>query len=116
MRDLGERDTFSFEERSFLAGYIDALQAGDFPTAETIASARKGSVWVQESDRQLLWTLAERALELLRGLADFDRELDQVKQEAGELIAFYTGRGYRLDQRYRYFEETLTEVEKLIAN
>lgn len=112
VRDLGERDTFSFEERSFLAGYIDALREGDFPKAEAIAADRRHSVWVQESDRQLLWTLAQRALELLRGLADFERELDEVKPDAQDLIAFYTGRGYRLDQRYRYFEETLTEIDE----
>lgn len=112
VRDLGVRDTFSFEERSFLAGYIDALRAGDHARAEAIASARKHSVWVQESDRQLLWTLAERALELRRGLADFDRELSEVKPETSELIAFYTGRGYRLDQRHRYFEETLAEIDE----
>jgi len=112
IRDLGVRDTFSFEERSFLAGYIDAVRAGDYSRAEAIAEARKGSVWVQESDRQLLWTLAERALELLRGIADFDRELNEVKADTAELIDFYTGRGYRLDQRYRYFEETLTEIDE----
>lgn len=112
VRDLGLRDTFSFEERSFLAGYIDALRAGDHAQAEAIASARKHSVWVQESDRQLLWTLAERALELRRGLNDFDRELGDVKPETADLIAFYTGRGYRLDQRHRYFEETLAEIDE----
>lgn len=112
VRDLGVRDTFSFEERSFLAGYIDALRAGDHGLAETIAAARKHSVWVQESDRQLLWTLAERALELRRGLADFERELSEVKPETADLIAFYTGRGYRLDQRHRYFEETLAEIDE----
>jgi hypothetical protein len=111
IRNLGVRDTFSFEERSFLAGYIDALKAGDFPQAEAIAGARKGSIWVQESDRQLLWTLAARLLELLRGIADFDRELQEAKPDTAGLMAFYTGRGYRLDQRYRYFEETLTEIE-----
>ncbi|HRQ87156.1 MAG TPA: PglZ domain-containing protein, partial [Bacteroidia bacterium] len=112
VRDLGVRDTFSFEERSFLAGYIDALREGDYAKAEAIASARKHSVWVQESDRQLLWTLAERALELQRGLDDFDRELGEVKPETPDLIAFYTGRGYRLDQRHRYFEETLAEIDE----
>ena len=112
VRDLGLRDTFSFEERSFLVGYIDAVRAGDYALAESIAEARKGSVWVQESDRQLLWTMAERALELLRGIADFDRELNEVKEDTLELISFYTGRGYRLDQRYRYFEETLTEIDE----
>jgi hypothetical protein len=111
VRDLGLRDTFSFEERSFLAGYIDALRAEDFARAETIANARKDSIWVQESDRQLLWTLAERLLELLRGMADFNRELDEAKIDTAGLISFYTGRGYRLDQRYRYFEETLTEID-----
>jgi hypothetical protein len=111
VRDLGVRDTFSFEERSFLAGYIDALKTGDFANAESISEARRGSIWVQESDRQLLWTLAERLLELLRGMADFNRELDDVKLTTADLISFYTGRGYRLDQRYRYFEETLTEID-----
>lgn len=111
IRNLGVRDTFSFEERSFLAGYLDALRAGDHAHAESIATARKGSIWVQESDRQLLWTLAERLLELLRGMADFTRELDNTKPDTNSLIAFYTGRGYRLDQRYRYFEETLTEID-----
>ena len=111
-RDLGLRDTFSFEERSFLSGYIDAVLEGDYPKAESIAAERKESVWVQESNRQLLWTMSERALALLRGIADFDRELDAAKKDTGELISFYTSLGYRLDQRYRYFEETLTEIDE----
>lgn len=112
VRDLGERDTFSFEERSFFSGYIDAVRADDIAKAEAIATDRKNSVWVKESDRQLLWTLAERALELLRGVADFERELKEIKTNSAELITFYTGRGYRLDQRYRYFEETFSEISE----
>ena len=111
-RDLGLRDTFSFEERSFLTGYIDAVRATDYPTAESIAEGRRESIWVQESDRQLLWTFAERALDLLRGINDFERELNDVKTDTSDLIGFYVSRGYRLDQRYRYFEETLTEIDE----
>ena len=39
--DLGERDTFPFEERSFLRQYVLALLAGDWGNASGIADRRR---------------------------------------------------------------------------
>lgn len=112
VRDLGQRDTFSFEERSFLATYIDAVKSGNLSDAESIAEGRKTSVWVQESGRQLLWTLAERALNLIRRLDDHDRDLSELGNKTESIISFYADRGYSLDQAYRHFEETFCEIDE----
>jgi len=108
--DLGGRDTFAFEERSFLKQYVTALQSGNWGIAAVIADQRRGSVWVQHTDRGMLWTVAERARELLVAASDLERDLAMVTKTVDELISFYTRRGYRLDQTHRELEEAVADT------
>jgi len=107
---LGERDTFSFEERSFLRQYVEALLAGDWGRASDIADKRRESVWVKHTDRGMLWTVAGRARELLVAAADVERDLPAHGKSVNELISFYTGRGYRLDQAQREMERAVADT------
>jgi len=108
--DLGERDTFPFEERSFLRHYVQALMAGDWGHASRIADQRRESVWVKHTDRGMFWTVAERARELLVAAADVERDLPAQGKSANDLISFYTSRGYRLDQAQRELERAVADT------
>ena len=108
--DLGKRDTFPFEERSFLKQYVQALLAGDWGHASDVADQRRESVWVKHTDRGMLWTIAERARELLVASADAERDLPTHGKSASDLISFYTGRGYRLDQAHREMERAVADT------
>ena len=108
--DLGKRDTFAFEERSFLRQYVKSLQAGNWGGAAEIADQRRESVWVKHTERGMLWTVAERARELLVAAGDLERDLVAVAKSADELISFYTGRAYRLDQTHRELEKAVADT------
>jgi hypothetical protein len=49
--DLGMRDTFPFEERTFLAAAVKALVADDVDGARAIVSRHGGSVWIGKGER-----------------------------------------------------------------
>jgi hypothetical protein len=110
VENLGERDTFAFEERSFLRQYVQSLVAGDLGIASGIAASRKDSVWVRHTDRGMLWTVAESARELLVSAEDIERDLADNCKTPNELISFYTSRGYRLDQAQRELEKAIADA------
>ena len=119
---LGKRDTFAFEERSFLRQYVQSLLDADLGRAAEIADRRRTSIWVRHTERGMLWTVAERARELMVAADDLDRDLTSNLKSAAELISFYTSRGYRLDQANRELEKAVTDtygeidgLEELIA-
>lgn len=68
IHDFGKRATFSFEERSFLKRFVATVEDGEFGEARKISQTRLGSIWAREGERQLLWTIAERALDLISNL------------------------------------------------
>ncbi|OQX18969.1 MAG: hypothetical protein BWK76_05975 [Desulfobulbaceae bacterium A2] len=65
MTRLGERDTFSFEERLFLQRMVDKALAGDLDGAGEIAKSRQKSIWLSQEERLAEWLLANKALDLL---------------------------------------------------
>ncbi len=67
--DVGQRDTFSFEERQQLAGLTRAVQKGDLKQAGQILDARKTSVWRRQPERAQAWQVSERCLALLETAA-----------------------------------------------
>ena len=69
--NLGVRDTFAFEERNYLKVFVDAILEGKFDLALEAISNRTRSIWVRFiSERQQLWTIANRGLELIRTAQD----------------------------------------------
>lgn len=123
VQDLGKRDTFAFEERSFLRQYVRCLLNGELGRAAEIADRRRNSIWVRHTERGMFWTVAEKARELLVAADDLDRDLASNAKSAAELISFYTSRGYRLDQANRELEKAVADtygeadgLEELIAS
>ncbi len=110
VEDLGARDTFAFEERSFLRQYVKKMLAGDLGKATEIAAQRKTSVWVKHTDRGMLWTVAERAREVLLAADDLDRDLAANAKSLNDLLSFYARRGCRLDQTHREMETAVTDA------
>ena len=90
--------------------YVKALQAENWGGAAEIADQRKESVWVKHTERGMLWTVAERARELLVAAGDLERDLAAVGKSTDELISFYTGRAYRLDQTHRELEKAVADT------
>jgi hypothetical protein len=110
IQNFGERDTFAFEERSFLRSYVGSVLAGDFGSASSIAEKREKSVWVKYTDRGMLWTIATRARELVAVAEDLQRDLAANCKNLGNLGVYYISRGYRLDQAHREMEGAIADA------
>jgi len=102
MTRLGERDTFSFEERLFLQRLVDKALAGDLDGAGEIAKSRQKSIWLSQEERLAEWLLANKALDLL----DVADRLSTPKFPSLEAIVHGYALTWRdLDRHYREMEQ-----------
>lgn len=109
--DLGERDTFAFEERTYLQVFVDAVLAEDYEAASRIADQRSRSIWIRhQGERQQLWTVAVRGLDLLTAANDCLNAMDTVENRGDTLFDFYCKSFRMADQRHREFEQAVTDT------
>jgi len=105
--DLGDIDTFPFEEQVIFESSLEALENGEWSRAIRQAENRDVSscFWVRrERDRQDRWTLVRRAarlgelLEVHRGLLSDVTSLE-------EAIERYAEAGWQVDRAHRKLEQ-----------
>ncbi len=114
---LGRRDTFPFEERSYLKQAIQALLAGDGDSTRTFINEHASSVWSAKSDSQANWELVKSAQRLMETCDDLQRELSAYTKSQAALIEFYQTSLRKADQLHREFEQTVNDcpdVEELM--
>jgi PglZ domain len=109
IEDMGFLDTFAFEERCFLRVFVKAALAGELGKAQKLSIERRASIWVKHTDRQLAWTVAERALELMTKADDLATELESEGKGVTASFDFYTKRGFLLDTLQRSFEQAVAD-------
>ncbi len=96
--DFGERVTFSFEERTFLGKFVAAVDGAKYEEARKIALGRKKSIWATlDPERQLLWVIAERGLELIVEVETLERAWKNNGLSLTEIFGNYKDGLYRLD-------------------
>lgn len=105
IEDLGARDTFPFEERTFLRLAVKALVSGDLDAARRILLGRAGSVWAGKGESQIHWTLLRAALDLLAACEDYERQLPEHSRSQAALLDFYLISLREADRLQREFEQ-----------
>ena len=75
IEDLGERDTFPFEERTFLRTAIKGIVSGDTDATRRVLTRHKSSVWLGKGESQAQWELVRSGLSLVEACDDFERQL-----------------------------------------
>jgi len=110
IEQFGTRDTFAFEERTFLNVFVRAALAGKLDAARTVAESRKASIWVRQEDRQLLWTLAGQALQLLTGVEDAEEKFPSKRLNLAELANYYCETMRSVDSAHRNLERAVGDV------
>lgn len=109
--ELGDRDTFAFEEQVYLAVFTESVLNGQYDMAEDVYHIRTNSIWVKHiGDRQLLWTVADRALGLILAAGDMEGLFSGVKDSTEALFDFYCESYRTMDRRHRDFEQAVTET------
>jgi hypothetical protein len=105
IEDLGERDTFPFEERTFLRTAIKGIVSGDTDATRRVLTRHKNSVWLGKGESQAQWALVRAGLSLVEACADFERQLPDHARSQAELIDFYLGSLREADRLQREFEQ-----------
>jgi len=103
--DFGERDTFPFEERTFLVQAIRALSTHSFEQAERIIVRHGATVWVERGENQVRWNSLNTALVLLRKIAMIKKQ--PLPIDLSRLFEQYSSTFHDTDRLYREFEETI---------
>lgn len=105
-RRLGDRDTFAFEERSYLQQLVERALAGQLEQARTVWDSRRTSIWLSHEDRLAEWSLASRALDLL----DTAERLSTPKFPTLESIVQGYAMTWRdLDRHHREMEQAVNQ-------
>lgn len=103
--DLGVRDTFPFEERTFLRAAISGLASNDTDTTRMVLARHRGSVWLGKGESQAQWDLVRAGLSLVEACEDFERQLPDHSRTQASLIDFYLSSLRESDRLQREFEQ-----------
>jgi len=109
IEDLGERDTFPFEERTFLRTAIKGLCAGEVDPCRKVLATRRTSVWLGKGESQAQWEVIRTALALVEACEDLERQLPEKMRALPDLLDFYTGFLREADRLHREFEQAVGE-------
>ena len=109
IRDLGLRDTFPFEERSFLTRGMEAIKHNDADAARYILDQHTNNVWAGIGESQVQWGLLGAALSLCETCDDFERQLPDYSRNMDALIDFYVSGLREVDRLQREFEQSVAD-------
>ena len=107
IEDLGERDTFPFEERTFLRTAIKGITTNDTDATRQALARQKSSVWLGKGESQAQWELVRAGLSLVEACEDYERQLPDHARSQADLIDFYLGSLREADRLQREFEQAV---------
>lgn len=107
IEDLGVRDTFPFEERSFYSQAVDALQRDNVDKLRQVLQRHTQSVWVGRGENQVQWALLQAAAGLVQACEDAERQLSEHSRSLDALVDFYTSSLREVDRLQREFEQAV---------
>ena len=113
--DMGIRDTFPFEERSFLAKGISAFKNNDTDAARYILQQHTDNVWAGIGESQAQWGLVAAALALCEACEDYERQLPDYSRDIDSLIDFYVSSLREVDRLQREFEQAVSDMMTTIS-
>jgi hypothetical protein len=105
--DLGDRDTFSFEERAFIKAAIKGILTNENDATREIISRRKNSVWLGKGESRSQWELIRASLALIECCDDNERQLPEYIRSQADLLDFYLGSLREADRLQREFEQAV---------
>ncbi len=105
--DLGIRDTFPFEERSFFAQAVEALRRDDFDRLRDLINRRTHSVWIGRGENQVQWSLLRAATSLVQACEYADHQLPEHARSQDALLDYYVASLREVDRLQREFEQSV---------
>jgi hypothetical protein len=109
VEDLGTKDTFPFEERTFLQVAIKAIESNDLSSLNDILFQRKASIWSNRGENETQWDLVAAAKSLIQSCSDLLRELPEHSGSQAALLDYYLTSLREADRLQREFEQAVTD-------
>jgi hypothetical protein len=109
--DMGDRDTFPFEERTFLSRAIEGVLCDDIDRVRGILERNQLSVWTGKGESRAQWDLIRSATELLQNCDDMERQLSDNARNLDVLLAFYVSSLRETDRLHREFEQAVSDYD-----
>src|SRR5665213_665272 len=109
IEDLGIRDTFPFEERTYLKKAVKGILANETDTTRLILTRHQASVWLGKGEIQAQWELVRSALGLVEVCDDLERRLPDHTRTQADLLDFYIVSLREADRLQREFEQAVGE-------
>ena len=109
MTELGGRDTFPFEERTFLRRAIQGLTSNDPDRTREALAQHRHSIWVATEESQAQWALVAAALNLSSACTDAEDLTGGPVRGMPALIDLYTSSLRDVDRLQREFEQAVGE-------
>ena len=108
--NLGVRDTFPFEETSFLVQSVAAIKNNDSDAARYLFKRHTDNVWSGIGESQAQWGLMGAALALCEACDDYERMLPDHIRDLDVLVDFYVGSLREVDRLQREFEQAVSDI------
>lgn len=109
--DLGDRDTFPFEERTFLTRAIEGILRDDMDRVRHILERHQQSVWTGKGESRAQWDLIQAATDLIQTCDDLDRLLTNHSRNLETILSFYVGSLREADRLHREFEQAVSDYD-----
>ena len=111
IEEFGEIATFAFEDDALLKRHARDVLSKKVATGEGLSEPQKHSLWLQHSaERQLLWTIFERALKVLNSVDDRMDKLKNVGKSITDLFVFYCDSMRHTERLHRNFEQAVIDA------
>ncbi|WP_205937648.1 DUF1819 family protein [Rhizobium leguminosarum] len=107
IEDLGDRDTFPFEERTFLKAAIKGITTNNTDATRRVLARHKNSVWRGKGESHTQWELVRAGLGLVEACDDNERQLSEHVRTQASLLDFYLGSLRDVDRLQREFEQAI---------
>jgi hypothetical protein len=112
LTDLGDRDTFAFEEARFLQFAVTCINANDLDRAHEILETHHRSLWTEEGERQLLWRILRLSLELLGAIQLCEEELKHLGAHGLDLATAYADKLAQVDLHQRELDTAVLQLDE----
>ena len=107
LENLGVRDTFPFEERTFLKRAIQGIVTEHFDLARQMLARQTKSVWLGKGESQSQWGIVGASLNLMEACDDLEAQLSTRSRTLDDLLDFYTISLREADRLQRELEQAV---------
>jgi len=108
--NLGNINTFAFEDTTFFSAFKDKLLSGDLNAAESILNQSTDSIWsTYDDERRSSWLIGRKALAIKRLIHKLS---DDAKKhtDINSMVAWYAKEVYELDTLHRELDKNVAEL------